>query len=421
MFEKITLKSGLRVILYPMVNTKAVTFLVLINTGSRYEEKQRNGISHFLEHTFFKGTKKRPTTLAIAKELDKVGGVYNAFTGKEVMGFWVKIAAKHFSIAADVLSDMLFNPLFDPKELEKEKKVIFEEINMIEDDPQRYVADLWEKLLYGDQPIGWLIPGSKETVASVSRDDILSYFQKQFTAESAIVVLAGGFEKEKVCCEAEKFFDKFPKGKIPEKKTTKEEQRKPEILLHFKETEQTHLCLGVRAFNLFSPKRYILEVLSGILGGSMSSRLPVEVRQKRSLSYYVTAFLGQYTDSGYLVTQAGVDNRRIEEAIKIILQEYRKLKTIKVPTPELKKVKENIKGRMALALETSDAWASYLGEQEILEKQILTPEEECAKIDKVSQEEILQAAKEIFRPEKLNLALIGPFKEKEKFLKILTI
>ncbi len=421
MLEKVTLKSGLRLLLYPMQNTKAITLLVLVASGSKYETRNINGISHFLEHTIFKGTKRRPTTLDIAKELDGVGGAYNAFTGKEVMGFWVKVNEKHFRLAADVISDILFNSLFKAEELEKEKKVIFEEINMIEDDPQHYVLELWERLLYGEQPAGWMISGSKETVAHISREDIIRYFKRCFFAENAVISLAGNFANRKAIPEIEKFFNKFGKTKALSKKITIERQVSPQVLLHFKETGQTHLCLGVRAFDLFSPKRYVLEIISAILGGSMSARLSVEVRQKRGLAYYVTTSLGQYTDTGYLVTEAGVDTKRVDEAIKIILKEYQKLKTKKITQSELNKVKDNIKGRLALSLETSDAWAAYWGEQEVLKRRVLTPEEECAKIDKVGFNDIQRVSREIFKKEKLNLALIGSFKEKERFEKLLNI
>ena len=421
MAKRIILKSGLRLILHPMQNTKTITLLVLLATGSKYESQNLNGISHLLEHLFFKGTKKRPTTLDIAKELDGVGGAYNAFTGKEVMGFWVKVSAKHFPLAADVLSDMLFNPLFEQKEMEKEKKVVFEEINMIEDDPQRHISDLFEKLLYGDQPAGRLIIGNKQTLTPISRDDIIKQFHRHFTAKNIVISVAGNIDSQTLVPELAKVFDKFRKIEPPVKLPVGEKQDTPQALLHFKETGQTHLCLGVRAFSLSSPNRYIMDVISSVLGGSMSARLSVEVRQKRGLAYYVSTSLGEYTDSGYLVTQAGVDNSRLDEALITILNEYKKIRTKKVPRQELEKVKENIKGRMLLGLETSDAWAAYNGEQEILEQRVLSPEEECAKIDSVSQADILRVAKEIFAPERLNLALIGPFKDKERFEKLLKL
>lgn len=419
MFKKTTLKNGLRIITTPLKNTQAITILILIGTGSKYESKEVNGISHLLEHMAFKGTRKRPRTLDIAKELDKAGGIYNAFTGKEIMGFWAKVDAKHFDLSCDVVSDIIFNSLFKEKEIEKEKKVIFEEINMVKDNPQGYVLELWEKLLYGDQPAGWMISGEKETVAKISRKKILDYLKLQFVAENVVISAAGNFDTKEAILKIKIFFGKFRKTKPPTKKPTFEKQASPQVLLNFKETDQTHLCLGVRAFDFFKPERYPLALLAGILGGVMSSRLFIKVREKRSLAYYIRTLAEHYTDTGYLVTHAGIDNNKVSEAIEIILKEYKNLKTKKISKEELSKIKDNIKGHLYLGLETSDAWASYTGSQEILKRKILTPAKECALVDKVTQNDILKVAKNIFQPKKLNLTLIGPFKDKRKFEKIL--
>ena len=255
----------------------------------------------------------------------------------------------------------------------------------------------------------------------ISRKDILDYFKKQFAPTNIIVSLAGNFKEKKAISKIKRFFGKFKKIKPFSKKPTKELQNSPQVLLNFKETDQAHLCLGVRTFDLFQPERYPLAVMSVILGGIMSSRLFIKVREKRSLAYYIRTFPEHYTDTGFLVTHTGVDNKRIEEAIKIILNEYKNLKTKKVSKKELKKAKENIKGRLYLGLETSDAWATFLGSQEILKRKISTPAQECKRIDKVSQTDILKVAKDIFQPQKLNLSLTGPFKNKEKFEKLLRI
>lgn len=414
MFKKTVLKNGLRVITYPMENTRALTLLVLVGVGSKYEAKEINGISHLLEHMAFKGTQKRPNTLDIAKELDKVGGAYNAFTGKEFMGFWVKVDSQHFDAALDVLSDMLFNSLFKEEEIEKEKRVIFEEINMIKDNPQEFVLELWEKLLYGDTPAGWMISGEKEILAKITRKDILDYFEKHFAAENAVVVLAGSFEETEAINKIQKFFGSFKSAPSVEKEPVKESQSVPEAAVHFKETGQTHLCLGVRAFNIFQPEKYISAVLANLLGGVMSSRLFIKVREKEGLCYYIRTHLEHYTDTGYLVTHTGVDNNNVERAIKIILDEYKDLTQNKVPLDELQKAKENIKGHTYLGLETSDSWASFFGLQEILEKKISLPEAKLAEIEKVTADDILKIAKEIFVPERLNLATVGPLKEQNQ-------
>lgn len=421
MFKKTTLSNGLRVITHPLKNTRALTLLVLVGTGSKYETREINGLFHLLEHMAFKGTKKRPKTIEVAKELDRVGGMYNAFTGKELMGFWVKVDSVHLELACDVLSDMLFNSLFRKEEIEKEKKVIFEEINMIKDTPQSYVSELWEKLLYGDQPAGWMISGTNKTVAKISRQDIVEALERQVTGKNVVIVLAGSIRQREALPKIKKYFKAFEPKEPLAKKPVRERQSEPQALITFKRTDQTHLCLGVRSFDLFSPKRYPLAVLATLLGGIMSSRLFIEVREKRSLGYYIHTSNHHYTDTGYLVTQAGVANQRVGEAIKVILREYKKVSEKRVGREELQKAKENLKAKIHLNLETSDAWASYLGSQEVLEKKSSMPEKECAKIDKVTANDIMEVAQEVFRPERLNLALIGPFRDRGEFEKLLTL
>jgi predicted Zn-dependent peptidase len=337
------------------------------------------------------------------------------------MGFWAKVDSKHFDLSCDIISDMLFNSLFKEKEIEKEKKTIIEEINMYLDTPQTFVLDLWERVLYGDQPAGWLTIGEKEIVKKISRQGILNYFKNQFGAKNVVISLAGNFKEKEVIPKLNKFFKKFKKIKTLSKKIVIEQQKSPQILLQTKETDQTHLTLGARAYDIFSPKKYPLAVLANLLGGIMSSRLFIKIREKRGMAYYVRTMAENYTDTGYLVTHAGIDNKRVEGAIKIILKEYKKLREKKVPKEELQKAKDNLKGHLYLSLETSDAWAVYLGAQEILRRKISTPEEECKMIDKVSQDDILKVARDIFRPNKLNLALIGPFKDKNKFNKLLVL
>jgi len=421
MFKKITLPNGLRIITVPQKGTQAVTVLVLVGTGSKYEKKEINGISHFLEHMYFKGTKKRPSTLAIAETLDKVGGIYNAFTSEEYTGYFAKVAAPHFEIALDWVSDIFLNSLLSEKEIQREKGVIVEEINMRYDHPISYVQVLWPKLLYGDQPAGWDVVGTKENVLKMNREKLLNYMKSQYVASNTIISVAGKIGENEAISKVKKYFREI-KATIPKSKSPViEKQSKPACLLHPKKTDQTHLCLGVRAFNLFHPQRYAQEILGVILGGMMSSRLFIAIRGKLGIAYYIKTDVTSDPDTGYLVTQAGVDNKNVEKAISAILKEYRKISQKRVPPIELKKAKDNIKGKLALELESSDAQASFYAGQELLEKKILTPEEIFAKIDKVSLNDVLKVAKDIFQPKKLNLALIGPFKDKEKFEKLLML
>lgn len=421
MFTKHKLKNGIRFIAAPMASTKTVTVLAVVGAGSKYENKKNNGISHFLEHMFFKGTEKRPTTQDIAEELDKVGGEFNAFTGQEYTGYYAKVDASHFDLALDVISDILINSKFDAKEIKKEKGVIIEEINMYQDTPRRYVGELFEKLLYGDQPAGWHIAGEKENILAFKRPDFLDYLKNHYIASNMTISVAGNFNKNSINEKINLYFAKIASGKAKDKAKVKEKQDRPELLLHYKKTDQTHFCLGVRTYDMFHHSKFSQEILAIILGGNMSSRLFAEVRDKRGLAYYVYTDIGKYTDSGYLVSQAGVDNKRINEAIEVIINEYKKIEKDGISEKELAKAKDFIKGKMALNLESSDEVASFLASQEILEKKIELPEEILRQINKVTVNDVNNLAKDIFQSKKLNLALIGPFKDKERFKKLLVL
>jgi len=421
MFRKTTLLNSLRIITVPQKGTQAVTVLVLVGTGSKYEKKEINGISHFLEHMHFKGTKKRPSTIAIAEPLDKIGGIYNAFTSEDCTGYFAKVAASQIEIALDWVSDIYLNSLLPEKEIKKEKGVIIEEINMGYDNPMAYVGRLWPKLLYGDQPAGWDVAGTKENVAKISRQDLLNYMKNQYVASNTIVCLAGKINNFAIINKVKKYFSGIATATPFKKPKVVERQTAPECLLHPRKTDQTHLCLGVRGYNLFHPQKYTQDLLGIILGGMMSSRLFEEIRTKLGIAYYITTSVDSDPDTGYLVSQAGVDNQKVDLAISTILKEYKKLCQKKVPKEELEKAKDCTKGKMALLLETSDAQASFYGLQELLKKEILTPEEIYKRIDQVSQLDILKVAKDIFQPQKLNLALIGPFKDKEKFQRLLKL
>jgi len=418
MFKKTTLKNGLRIITVPSKSTQTVTVLVLVGTGSKYEKKEEKGISHFLEHMYFKGTKKRPSSLEIAETLDKVGGIYNAFTSQEYTGYFAKVSREHFELALDWVSDIFLNSTLPEKEIEKERGVIIEEINMRKDHPMEHVQVLWQKLLYGDQPAGWDVAGEIETVSKISRKDLLEYREAQYIAPNTIICLAGNFNEKEGINKVKKFFSKIKIGKSRGKPKVIEKQEKPEILFEKRETDQTHVCLGVRGFNIFDERRYTQEILALILGGMMSSRLFERIRTKLGIAYYIETDAFSDPDTGYLVTRAGLSNEKLEEGISEILKEYRKIRREGVSKSELKKAKDCLKGKINILLESSDAKASFFATQEILEKRILTPEQIFKKIDKVSQNDILELAREIFRPEKLNLALIGPKEVKKEILKI---
>jgi predicted Zn-dependent peptidase len=423
-YKKTTLKNGLRIITIPSKNSMAVTVLALVGTGSKYEKKEISGISHFLEHMYFKGTKKRQKPIDIVEPLDKIGGIYNAFTSQECTGYFAKVESEYFELALDWASDIFLNSTLPEIEIEKEKKVIVEEINMISDHPMININYLWLRLLYGDQPAGWNIAGTKESVSSLSREKLLLYRGAQYAAKNTILCMAGDItDVEKAVSLAERYFSKIKIGETGNKLKVIEKQRAPQCLLEEKKIDQTHLCLGVRGCNVFHPKRRAQEILGAILGesGMLSSRLFTEIREKLGLAYYISAEAEEDSDTGFLVARAGVDNLRVEKAITTILKEFKKISKIRVSEKELKKAKDNSKGRLALSLETSDAQASFCAGQELLEKKILSPKEIFAEIDKITANDILKVARDIFRPQNLNLALIGPFKEKEKFQSLLKL
>jgi predicted Zn-dependent peptidase len=420
-FNKTVFKNGLRVITVPMKDNPTVTVLVLVATGSNYETKEENGLSHFLEHMCFQGTIKRPKAIDIASEIDSMGAQNNAFTSNEFTGYYAKASSRHAMELADIVSDIYLNPTLLPPEIEREKGVIIEEINMYNDLPQRKVQDLFTHLLYGDQPAGRDIAGTKENVSSFKREDFVSYREKFYTAPETVVVVSGNFDEEKILSALEEGFkncsDKKGKGKL----AVIEKQEKPQLLLEHKNTDQSHFVLGVRAFDIYDKRNGALKVLASILGSGMSSRLFEKMRNQLGICYYVNASPDSSTDHGLFSISAGVRNDRLEEAAREILVELSKLKKELVDEKELEKAKEHLVGNMYLGLESSDSLADFYGFQEILKKPIKKPDEIAKEIKNVSAQDIQKLANEIFRDEVLNLAVIGPTKDKEGLLKILHI
>ena len=409
MFEKKVLKNGLRMITVPIQGTEVVTILILVKAGSRYENKKNSGISHFTEHLFFKGTKKRPSSLAIATEIDSVGGELNAFTSKEYTGYFVKISKKYLEKALEVLADILQHSLFRPKDIEKEKPVILQEISMYEDTPIQKIGQLFEETLYNNHPLGQDVLGIKETVLNLKCQDFQNYLAKFYKANNILITLSGGLDKpEKIQRLVEKYFHFPPMKKNPVFKKIIERQIMPQVKLKNQKTEQAHLCVGVRGYNCDSPKRFVVEVISALLGGGMSSRLFEEIREKNSLAYYVKTENQTFKDCGFMYTQAGVDPKNTIKTIQIILKAMVALKDKLVPLKELEKAKEFLKGKIILEIEDSFALAELIGLQALLNKKTRTPKEIFAEIDKVSAEDIRQVAQEIFVDSKLNLAVISP-------------
>lgn len=414
-----TLKNGLRLITIPMPQVESVTVMVGVGAGSRYENKRVNGLFHFIEHMAFKGTKKRPSTLQIGTEIDGIGGFFNAYTSREFTGYHIKAAAKHIELLFDVLADIITNSLYKPEEIEREKGVIIEEINMIEDTPQNKIWRNFVRTIYGDNPMGWFVAGEKETVKKIVRQDFIDYLEKLYVPQNMVVAVAGKFDKGKLLRLTKRFLGRLKKKKFPEPKRILLDQKKANLNLSYKKTEQAHFLIGVPGFNYKDKNRFAAWVLRAILGGGMSSRLFIEIRERRGLAYYTRSADQNYTDSGWLATGAGVKLKAIEEAIKVTLDQYYDLVAKKPTLKELKKAKEFIKGRFILTLEDSWEVANRYACLVILEKKIRTPEETIALIDKVTPEDIQRVAKEIFQPKNLNLAIIGPYKNEARFKKLL--
>ncbi|MEK7185714.1 MAG: pitrilysin family protein [Patescibacteria group bacterium] len=410
--KKTILPNGLRIITVPIKDAPTVTILVTVEAGSKYETKNVNGLSHFLEHMCFKGTTKRPNAIDISRELDSIGAHYNASTSQEFTGYYAKSHPKHISKLVDVISDMYLNPTFPAKEIEKEKGVIVQEILMYEDMPQRHVFDVFLELMYGDQPAGWNIAGTPELVKSFSQENFLAYRREHYVASGTIVVVAGNFEEAALLSEIEKAFAgisvaaknaKFAVNEAPNGVP----QTAPAIKFLEKKTDQTHLVIGVRTFGAGDKRAPALSVLNSVLGGGMSARLFQKLRDELGICYYVRSGTDEYTDHGSLIISAGVDSDRIGEATKAIIGEMKCMKDEIVSPEELAKAKEQIIGGLYLGLESSDAIADFVSFQEVLRGKILTPEEYSEKIAAVSAEDVRTLAHEIFTPERLNIALIS--------------
>lgn len=420
-FEKITLENGLRIILAPLPAFRSVTAIVLCGAGSRYETRETNGVSHFLEHMFFKGTKNRPTASDISHALDEIGADYNAFTGKENTGYHIKAASQHLPLILDMLSDMLWNSKFDEAEIEKERGVIIEEINLYEDTPIRRVAEIYEHVLWGDQPLGWDIGGRKEVIRSISKGNFLHYITARYVPNNMVLAIAGDFKRQEALALIAKHFGSHKKADVAGFLPVSESQKKPQLKVTYKKTDQAHLVVGFRGLKLGHPDRYNAAILATILGGGMSSRMFVNVREKRGLAYYVRADHESYFDTGTLSAAAGVDLKRIQDALMVILAEFAEIAKKKVESRELTKAKEYVKGRVILAWEDSRTAALSYGSDELLEGKVRTLDEYLKRVDEVRAEDILRVAQFMVTNSNLNLSVIGPFKDSQRFAKILKV
>jgi predicted Zn-dependent peptidase len=420
-FERQTLDNGLRVLTAPMPQVPSTTCFVFLAAGSRYETEETNGIAHFSEHMFFKGTERRPTARDIGIAIDGIGGEFNAFTGKEYTGYYVKCASEHRPIALDVLTDMLRHSRFAEDEIEREKGVIVEEMNMYFDTPRDFIGGVYDELLYGNQPLGWDIIGRKETVRSATRETFFDYIGRWYKPSRMVVGIAGRLDDD-VRADVERLFGDLEPTETGEPEPLKrpsDDNGSPQVKVHTKQSDQAHLILGVRSRPVAHPDRYVLQVLATVLGGGMSSRLFTEVRERRGLAYYVYGINHSYTDAGSLYAQAGVDINRIDEAVTTIVAELKRIAAEPVPPDELEKARNFAKGRFVLQLENPQGLILFGLRREVLEGAAVEPDEVMAAIDAVTAEDVQRVAQELIADNRLKLALIGPFDDADRFQKLL--
>jgi len=419
MFQKATLKNGLTLITIPVPQLNSVTTMVAVGAGSRYETKNIGGISHFLEHMFFKGSRKYPTAEIISTVVDGIGAINNAFTGKEYTGYWIKSSAKHLKLSTEIISSMLTESLLAEEEIEKEKGVIIEEMRRRKDNPEGYIWDLYEELQFGDNPLGWDIVGEEKIINSLKRKDFVDYVDSLYSPKNMVLVYAGKIPNN-IKEIAEEYFSSVPRRS--EKKFVPfvgKKQTKPRINISYKKSDQAHLVLGVEGYDRYDDKKYAARILSVILGEGMSSRLFMQVRERRGLAYHVSAMHDSYKDAGAFAVYAGLKLEKVMEGLEVIVAELERIKNEKVTEDELKKAKEIVRGRLAIKAESTNFLAEYFGLNFALDRDIETFEEYLAHTDKITIEDVQTIAQELFKKEKFNLQVIGPFKSEVPFQKIL--
>ncbi|HTK04579.1 MAG TPA: pitrilysin family protein [Candidatus Eisenbacteria bacterium] len=408
----ITLGNGTRVVLVPHRDTAAATLLALYEVGSRYETAALSGASHYIEHMMFKGTERRPNTMAISRDLDAVGADYNAFTGKDLTGYYIRLQAEKLGLAVDMLEDMLYHSSFKPKDVESERKVIHEELRMYDDNPMMVVEERMEEELYKGSSLGWRVGGTVKTMNGITRGGLTGYRDRHYVPAKTVLALAGRFERDEAVALLERTFGKVRPRKAPAPfKPFTAKLAGPRVRVEWKDTEQVQLAMGWPAYRYGDPRLAALKMMSIILGGTMSSRLFMSVREKRGLAYSVSASTNPYQDVGNITVQAGLSKDRFHDAMKVIMAELAKMKAKDVTSEELNRAKEFFKGKMVLNLEESSRLADWYARQELLQRRIETPEERIAKAFAVTKADIRRAANDVFRRRTAAIAVIGPFKD----------
>lgn len=418
--HRATTPSGLRLLVVPMRGTSAVTFFLAARTGARHETPDVFGISHFLEHLFFKGSKKRPTTKAISEAIDRVGGELNAFTSKEWTAFYAKAASRHLGLIVDVISDLVRNPILDEGEMDRERGVIIEEINMYEDTPLRSIGEFFEETLFGTHALAHPIIGTKEIIARLPRAAVLRYRKRQYRARSIVACLAGDVDPPKAFTLLRRALRSFPGGGAVPPAAFGRSFGHSRVRVKTKTTDQTHVVIGAPAVPFLHRDRPAVDLAATILGGGMSSRLFLEVRERRGLAYAVHTGTEHFVDAGYVATQSGVDPRKVVEAARVIVAEHGRLAATRVSASELAKAREFVKGGLLLSLETSNKVAEFFTLQEVLLNRILTPDDVFRLLDAVGPADIRRVARRYLAPRQLRLVAIGPELREAEFSQALT-
>ncbi len=418
MFDRTVLPNGLRIVSSSLPHTRSVSISIFIGAGSRYESDDIAGVSHFLEHMLFKGTQRRPTAREISEEIEGIGGVMNAGTDKELTVYWAKVGDHRFAATLDILADSLINSLLDPLELEKEREVILEELAMTEDSPADIVNIMIDDVVWPEQPLGRDTGGTPDSVRATRRDAVVRYMEQLYVPQNTVVAVAGNVTHAEVVARATEYLGDWKAQPFGTWYPAEIPNDTPRLRLRSKKTEQAHFCLATPGLSAVHPDRYVLDVLNAVLGEGMSSRLFLEIREKRSLCYDVHSYVNHYLDTGSTVVNAGVDPRKLDEALKATIEELLKM-TDRVPDNELVKAKEFIKGRLQLRMEDTRAVASWLGGQELLRGEILTVDEVLRIVDGVSSESLQRVATELWRPAAFRLAVVGPFRSETRFQKLL--
>lgn len=407
MYQKSVLDNGLRVISSTMPHTRSVSVYLLFGTGSRHEIETQAGISHFIEHLCFKGTPKRTTAKDISEAIEGVGGILNGGTDKELTLYWCKVAQPHFQLALDVITDMVLHSRFDPADIEKERQVIIEEINMSKDTPAQQVNLLIDELLWPGHPLGRDIAGSKETMAAISREMLLDYHRKKYLPGNAVVAIAGNITHQEAVTAVSQSVAEWSNRQSHLEYSAYQEQPNPRLQVEQRDTEQAHLCLALPGLSLLHPERFALDLLNTVLGEGMSSRLFTEIRDNLGLAYSINSYTDHFLDSGSVIVYAGVEPKNLEAVIKAITRELSRLKET-ISDTELHKAKELAKGRMLLRMEDTRNVAGWMGGQEILMNRILSPEQVISIIDNITADKLNQLARELMVSERLRLAVVGP-------------